>query len=210
VKQDSLRTATKVFVFGADPLSQAGMATYLRDQPEIELVPRSGVDQADVALVIAEAADETTLRVVRAMQRDGCPRVVLVVGAIDAAHAAATVQAGAIGILRRSAATREQLLSAIKAAAVGEGVLPPDLLGRVLRQVHEQVRTGSSAGRSGPSDRERQVLRLLSEGCDTREIARRLSYSERTVKNVIQDMTRRFGVRNRSHAVAFALREGLI
>jgi DNA-binding NarL/FixJ family response regulator len=204
-------STTKVFVFGADPLSQAGMATYLRDQPEIELVPRSGVDQADVALVIADAVDETTLRVVRGVQRDGCPRVILVVGAIDAARAGAAVQAGAIGILRRSAATREELLSAIKAAAAGEGVLPPDLLGRLLRQVHQQVLTRPANGRRpGPSDRELQVLRLLSEGCDTREIARRLSYSERTVKNVIQDMTRRFGVRNRSHAVAFALREGLI
>jgi DNA-binding CsgD family transcriptional regulator len=64
--------------------------------------------------------------------------------------------------------------------------------------------------RSGPSDRELRVLRLLSEGCDTREIAHRLCYSERTVKNVIQDVTRRFGLRNRSHAVAFALRQGLI
>jgi DNA-binding NarL/FixJ family response regulator len=205
-----VRSTIRVFVFGADPLSQAGMATYLRGQPEIELVPRTGVDQADVALVIAEAADEATLRVVRAVQRDGCPRVVLVVGAINAARARAAVQAGAIGILRRSAATREELLSAIKAAAVGEGVLPPDLLGTLLRQVHEQELTRSAAGRSGPSDRELRVLRLLSEGCDTREIARRLSYSERTVKNVIQDMIRRFGVRNRSHAVAFALREGLI
>jgi DNA-binding NarL/FixJ family response regulator len=210
VEQNLLRGTIKVFVFGADPLSQAGMATYLRGQPAIELVPRSGVDQADVALVIADAVDEASLRVIRAMQRDGCPRVVLVVGAIDAARAGAAVQAGAIGILRRSAATREELLSAIKAAAAGEGVLPPDLLGRLLRQVHQQVQTRSAAARPGPSDRELRVLRLLSEGCDTREIARRLSYSERTVKNVIQDMTRRFGVRNRSHAVAFALREGLI
>jgi DNA-binding NarL/FixJ family response regulator len=186
------------------------MATYLRDQPEIELMPQSGVDQADVALVIADAVDETTLRVVRAVQRDGCPRVILVVGAIDSAGAGAAVQAGAIGILRRSAATRQELLSAIKAAAAGEGVLPPDLLGKLLRQVHGQVLTRSVAAPSGPSDRELQVLRLLSEGCDTREIASRLSYSERTVKNVIQDMTRRFGVRNRSHAVAFALRQGLI
>jgi DNA-binding NarL/FixJ family response regulator len=210
VEQNSPRGTIKVFVFGADPLSQAGMATYLRDQPAIELVSRSGVDQADVALVIADAVDETTLRVVRAMQRDGCPSVVLVVGTVNAARAAAAVQAGAIGILRRAAATREELLAAIKAAAAGEGVLPPDLLGLLLRQVHQRDLTRSAAGRSGPSDRERQVLRLLSEGCDTREIARRLSYSERTVKNVIQDMTRRFGVRNRSHAVAFALREGLI
>nr|WP_242606673.1 LuxR C-terminal-related transcriptional regulator [Protofrankia symbiont of Coriaria ruscifolia] len=60
------------------------------------------------------------------------------------------------------------------------------------------------------SERERAVLRLVSEGCDTREIGRRLSYSERTVKNVLQDVTRRYGLRNRSRAVAYALRQGLL
>lgn len=60
------------------------------------------------------------------------------------------------------------------------------------------------------SDRERAVLQLLGDGADTREIARRLSYSERTVKVVVQDLTRRFGVRNRTHAVAYAVRQGLI
>jgi DNA-binding NarL/FixJ family response regulator len=101
----------------------------------------------------------------------------------------------------------------VRAAAADEGVLPPDLLGGLLRQV-QQVQSDVLAPRgltfSGLADRELAVLRLLSEGSDTREIARRLAYSERTVKTIIQDVTRRFGLRNRSHAVAYALRQGLI
>ncbi len=62
----------------------------------------------------------------------------------------------------------------------------------------------------GLDGREAAVLRLLADGSSTRDIAHRLSYSERTVKAVIQDITQRFGLRNRSHAVAFALRNGLI
>jgi DNA-binding NarL/FixJ family response regulator len=201
---------TKVFVFGADPLSEAGMATYLRGWPEVELVPQSGVDHADVALVLADTTDEQTLRVVRAVQRDGCPKVLMLVADIDAAGVAAAVQSGAMGILRRAEATGDVLLSAIRAAAAGEGVLPPDLLGGLLRQVHSEATAAPIGGRWIPSNRELNVLRLLSEGCDTREIARRLCYSERTIKNIIQDVTRRFGVRNRSHAVAHALRQGLI
>jgi DNA-binding NarL/FixJ family response regulator len=54
------------------------------------------------------------------------------------------------------------------------------------------------------------VLKLLADGLDTAEVARRLSYSERTVKNVLQDVTRRHNLRNRTHAVAFALRQGFI
>jgi DNA-binding NarL/FixJ family response regulator len=186
------------------------VATYLRGQPGVELVPQTGLDLADVALVVADEVDDATLRVVRAVQRDGCPRVVLLVADIDTAGVGAAVQAGAVGIVRRSEATCELLLSAIAAAARGEGVLPPDLLGGLLHQVRTESLSPRGPVRSGPSDRELRVLRLLSEGCDTREIARRLCYSERTVKNVIQDVTRRFGLRNRSHAVAYALRQGLI
>jgi DNA-binding NarL/FixJ family response regulator len=54
------------------------------------------------------------------------------------------------------------------------------------------------------------VLRLVAEGFDTAHIAMQLSYSERTVKNVLHDLTTRLQLRNRSHAVAYALREGLI
>ena len=54
------------------------------------------------------------------------------------------------------------------------------------------------------------MLRLVAEGLDTGEIAKELAYSERTIKNVIHDVTSRLNLRNRSQAVAYALREGLI
>ena len=54
------------------------------------------------------------------------------------------------------------------------------------------------------------MLRLVADGCDTAEIAAALAYSERTVKNVIHDVTTRLRLRNRSAAVAYAVREGLI
>ena len=63
---------------------------------------------------------------------------------------------------------------------------------------------------SGMADREVRILRLVADGLDTREIAHELSYSERTVKNVLHDVTTRFHLKNRSHAVAYAVREGLI
>ena len=52
--------------------------------------------------------------------------------------------------------------------------------------------------------------RLLAEGFDTAEVGERLFYSERTVKNIIHDVTSRLELRNRTHAVAYAIREGLI
>lgn len=63
---------------------------------------------------------------------------------------------------------------------------------------------------SGFSHREIDVIKLVAEGLETREIAAKLCYSERTVKSVLQGMMLRLNLRNRAHAVAYAAREGYL
>jgi DNA-binding NarL/FixJ family response regulator len=60
------------------------------------------------------------------------------------------------------------------------------------------------------TDREIKVLELLADGLDTVEVGRRLFYSERTVKNIIHGVTSRLNLRNRTQAVVYAVRKGLI
>jgi DNA-binding NarL/FixJ family response regulator len=204
---------TTVYVYARDPLSQAGMAAQLRARPEVRVVDEHGVDGADVALVVADAVDDETVRVTKALQRNGCPRVVLVVTTLDDASMLAALEAGACGLLRRSEAVPERLVDAMRAARGGDGTIPPDLLGRLLSQVGQlqrQVLSPRGLRFTGLSDREVEVLRLVADGFDTAEIASKLCYSERTVKNVIHDITSRLSLRNRTHAVAYALRQGLI
>ena len=62
----------------------------------------------------------------------------------------------------------------------------------------------------GLTEREVSVLRLLADGKDTAEVWRELFYSERTVKNIVHDITSRLELRNRTHAVAYAIKQGLI
>jgi DNA-binding NarL/FixJ family response regulator len=62
----------------------------------------------------------------------------------------------------------------------------------------------------GFTERELRILRLVAQGLDTTEIAAELAYSERTVKNAIHAVTERYNLRNRSHAVAYAIRVGVI
>ena len=62
----------------------------------------------------------------------------------------------------------------------------------------------------GLTSRERDVLQLIADGHSTREVAAHLAYSERTIKNVLQDLTLRLNVRNRTQAVAHAVRQGWI
>lgn len=59
------------------------------------------------------------------------------------------------------------------------------------------------------TDREVTVLMLLADGLDTAEVGRRVFLSERSVKNIIHGVTSRLSLRNRTQAVAYALRHGL-
>lgn len=202
-----------VFVYASDPVSEAGVAAALRGRPEVYVVEGGDVDSAVVALVVTDEVDGEATRAVRAIQRNGCPRVVLVVTHLDDGGVFASVEAGACGLVRRAEAQPERLVGAIHAAARGDGTVPPDLLGRLLDHVsrlQQQVLAPRGLSFSGFTDREVEVLRLVAEGLDTGEIAHRLSYSERTIKNVIHDVTTRLNLRNRSHAVAYAMRAGVL
>jgi DNA-binding NarL/FixJ family response regulator len=124
----------------------------------------------------------------------------------DAAIAA--LQAGAVSYLPKAELTPETLATTIRAAANGSSVMTPDLLEHLLAKLHENADALPAPARL--TDREQQVLSLIAAGHPTREVALELSYSERTVKNVLHDVVTKLNARSRSQAVAFAVREGLI
>ena len=121
----------------------------------------------------------------------------------------ATLQAGAVGFLRKDTLTPDALAAAVQAAASGTGVVAPDLLGNLLKGVTPEGVNGRPA-LARLTEREQQVLALIAQGHPTREVAQELCYSERTVKNVLHDVVTKLNARSRSQAVAHAVREGLI
>jgi DNA-binding NarL/FixJ family response regulator len=123
-----------------------------------------------------------------------------------------SMQAGAIGFLRKDTLTMEGLSAAVRAAASGAGVVTPELLGSLVKSAAAEANgTGNGRPHSATlTDREQQVLSLIAAGHPTREVAQELCYSERTVKNVLHDVVTKLNARSRSQAVAFAVREGLI
>jgi DNA-binding NarL/FixJ family response regulator len=207
------QTRIPVHVSAVDPLSRVGTISQLRAAGDVVLADEDQLGDRGVALVVADDVDVETTRTIRALRRRGVDRIALLVGRLDDAGLLAAVEAGVGGVLRRSEATPQNLGSAIRTLAAGEGLLPPDLLGRLIEQVGQlqrQVLAPRGLTFSGLTEREVSVLRLLADGHDTAEVGRQLFYSERTVKNIVHDLTSRLELRNRTHAVAYALRQGLI
>lgn len=201
----------RVAVLAPDPLSRAGVASQLRADPDVQVL--EAAQDADLVIVVADGIDDEVLEMVSAHSVTAGRRVVVVVGVIDDTGVLRLVEAGVCGLLRRSEATTGALTAAVQAAAMGDGSLPPDLLGRLLRQVrriNRQVLAPRGLDTSGLTVREVDVLRLLSEGLDNGEIAAKLSYSERTVKSVVHDVCLRLQARNRTQAVALAIRAGWV
>jgi len=203
----------KVFIYASDPISQAGVASQLRPRPETQLVDPGELDQAEVAVVVTELVDDEVLRVLRAIRRGSAPRTVLIAGTLDESAVVTAAEVGVSALLRRSEVTPDRLVAVIGKARDGEAELPADLLAGLLGQVgrlQRQILTPRGLRFSGLADREVEVLRLIADGLDTCEIARRLAFSKRTIKSILHDVTTRLQLRNRAHAVAYAVREGFI
>jgi DNA-binding NarL/FixJ family response regulator len=205
-----------VAVVAADPVSAVGIETQLRRHGDLLVVDLVSITPAPaVVVVVADAVDADVAAELRRLtsSASGQLRAVVVATDLDDAAILSAVEAGAAAILRRRETDADRLADAVRKAASGQGALAPDLLGRLLEQVsrlQHHVLSPRGVLPNGFTQRELDVLRLLAEGSDTAEIAERLCYSERTVKNVIHDVTTRLQLKNRSHAVAFAVRQGLV
>ncbi|WP_205669842.1 MULTISPECIES: response regulator transcription factor [unclassified Amycolatopsis] len=193
----TLERTVPVRVLAADPFLRAGL--------ESALYGRGEFTDADggVAVLAVDEVDDAAVEAIRTAKERNAT-VLLVTGKVDAPRAARAIEAGACGVLRREQACEQTLVSAVRAAATGHGTMPPDLLSDLFdaRQAVPAAPTLDA--------RERDVLRMVADGHETAEIASALAYSARTVTTIVHDITHRLRLRNRAHAVAFALREGLI
>jgi DNA-binding NarL/FixJ family response regulator len=205
----------KLFVLDPHTIYRRGLAACLELMSEVDSVAHAGSvrdaweDPALFAtdLVILDTAAPGARDFISAAQEATNAPVLVCTSDCGEDAVIAAMQAGAVGFLRKDTLTADSLGAAVRAAASGSGVVTPELLGRLVSSLPEADDRPTAARLT---DREQQVLALIAEGHPTREVALQLSYSERTVKNVLHDVVTKLNARSRSQAVAFAVREGLI
>lgn len=175
----------RVGVLDEHEIFRRGLVASLSDSPglTVEVVAASAVPDLDIDVAVASPAiaAELTFR---------CP---VVVCTSQRRGSAFRERNPAAVVLWREDLTAELLVATIRAAAAGLGA-------------HTRDGNGSDA----LGDRERRLLELLADGADTRNIAKSMSYSERTIKGMIRRVERELGASSRAEAVAKGIRQGLL
>jgi DNA-binding NarL/FixJ family response regulator len=202
-------------------LFRVGLRTLLEDQG-LQVVGEADNGRAALELVGDLAPDvvvmdlkmpgltgvETTRKVSSIAPRT---RVVVLTISADDDDVMAAVLAGACGYLLKDSSI-DQLIDGIRAAAAGESLISPQIASTVLQRLRDQAPDSEAARtvRTGLSDRELEVLRLIAIGKDNAEIAQDLFISPKTVKNHISNILMKLQIENRIQAAVYAVRSGLI
>ncbi|MCU1458191.1 MAG: response regulator transcription factor [Actinomycetia bacterium] len=133
---------------------------------------------------------------------------VMLTGSAERSVLSAAIDAGCAGFITKDNASRE-LLNAVRAAGIGESVISPAMLAKLLPQLRKD---GGRSSRD-PLDltsREREVLGLLADGMSTVGIEQTLFVSRHTVRNHVQRVMAKLGAHSRLEAVTIGVRRGLI
>ena len=203
-------------VLSGDPLAGESALSFLHGRPEVSVLTATTAAEADVLLVLASEVTEGTLHLMeRFSARAGNPKlgIVLVAESMRRRQVVQALRYGLRTVLWRQGCDPARIVRTVGNVAAGRAELPPTVQGWLvdgLCAVEHEVLAPPRSPADGLAAREVEILRLLAEGLDTAEIAGRLNYSERTIKNIVSGLTSRLGLRNRAHAVAHALRTGIL
>jgi DNA-binding NarL/FixJ family response regulator len=122
------------------------------------------------------------------------------------------IRSGASGYLLKNTAPRE-LIAAVKGTASGKTHIDPDVAGKLFVHVaraEATSRPNTNSEIEELSDREREVLQLISKGLNNRQIAEQLFLSEGTVRNYVSSIFTKLNVSDRTQAALVAVRYGIM
>jgi DNA-binding NarL/FixJ family response regulator len=211
--------ASRIRIVVADDhvLFRRGLVSLLADMSEFEVVGEAG-NGLDAVEVVHKSHPDIVLMDVNMPRMDGIlavqelrqennpVRILMLTISQEQDDLMGAIHAGADGYLLKNT-DPEELRRSILRIAQGQGVLSPEVTGKVMKIVS---RHASNEPQNMLSDRELEVLICLAEGQTTLQIANRLFISENTVKTHIRHILEKLEASNRTEAVSKAIQFGLI
>lgn len=201
-------------------LVREGIGALLRLDPGIRVVAEAGDGEEaitairrtrpDVVLLDMRLPRLSGLEVLRLLGEEGdLPPTIILTTFDDDEILIEGLHAGARGYLLKDAALSE-LVDAIRVVAEGRTFVQPIVSERIVRGLEGSSGPPAAAPLDPLTERELEVLRLMTGGYSNREIARALHVVEGTVKNHVSSILSRLGVRDRTRAVLQAVRAGYL
>jgi two-component system, NarL family, response regulator DevR len=211
---DQVAETIGVFLLDDHEIVRRGIADLLQVESDIRVVGEAGtaaealrripVTWPDVALLDARLPDGSGIDVCRDI-RSASPEVrCLILTSYDDDDALfAAVMAGAAGYLLKEI-RGTSLVDAVRQVAAGKSLLDPAVTGRLLARLRDgDQKTADAATVGSLSQRERDVLALITDGLTNREIGERLFLSEKTVKNYVSGLLAKLGMQRRTQAAVY-------
>ncbi len=213
--------AIRVVIADDHLLFREGVRRLLEATPDIEVVGEAGSGDAAVRLVEDLAPDVALLDVVMPQHsgieaarvlKTASPRTRVIILTVhsDDEFLFQAIKAGAMGYLLKDVPS-EELIRAIRIVHQGEGLLAPTMAAKMFREFARTMETTELATVLSPlTQREGEILKQVAAGLANKEIAARLSISERTVKNHLSNIMEKLHVNSRTQAAIYALRSGML
>lgn len=201
----------RVFLLDDHEIVRRGIANLIGDEPDIVVVGEAGSAAAalaripaarpDVAVLDARLPDGSGIDVCREI-RSSMPEVrCLILTSYDDNDAIfAAVMAGAAGYLLKEV-RGSSFVDAIRQVAAGKSLLDPAVTERLLSRLRDGQPKDDKL--SSLTDREREILTLITEGLTNKQIGERLFLAEKTVKNYVSGLLAKLGMQRRTQAAVY-------
>jgi two-component system nitrate/nitrite response regulator NarL len=224
VIEDHANQLTRILLVEDHVSFRQALAYMFEREPEFEVVGQVGsVDEArklpggllkdvEVAVVDLALPDGDGLELIEDLSSNEPQIMTLVLSAsLESGRFARAIEAGAGGVLHKSTPIKD-IIGAVRRLRAGEALLSPGEVIEMLRVVsreREEKREALQAIEKLTS-REREILRALAEGLESREIAEKLNITVETERTHMVNILSKLGVHSRLQALVFAARHGLV
>lgn len=220
------KEAIRLFIVDDHEIVRLGVHRALESEDDVVLVGEAASGREalrkvkevkpDVVLVDVKLPDISGIELVKKLREDpgtaGVRPIVLTI-LDDLEIAVEAIKAGAMGYVLKDCG-KDMLLGVIRSAHQGELVVPPILYDRVIRILQEEMPgAAQDARRRLPfnlTERENEVLRLVTNGYSNKDIASELGISMSTVKVHLRNIYRKLEVEDRAQAIIKAIKEGIV